>query len=265
MLLYSNFIIQIGGYINKHTHIAENFINTMTEIASLLGQSDQNIDYDTAEAPMHKGVITAFTRLQDRAKAAGFDLAVASAYRSHERQLTIWNAKLSGNRPVYDSHNQLLSLQGLSAWQQLEAVLRWSALPGASRHHWGTDIDVYDRAAIEPGYQLQLSLAEVSVGGPFYALHQWLDELLVAEPELGFFRPYNHDRGGVAPERWHLSYGPIAAHYQKALSLEAIRLCCESCDMLLKETVLDNLPLIKSRYIDVPVDCYPESCQFIFK
>ncbi|MCR8921228.1 M15 family metallopeptidase [Dasania sp. GY-MA-18] len=237
----------------------------MMDIASLLGQNDQDIDYSSAEAPLHKGVVAAYLDLQRRAAAAGFDLAIASAYRSYERQLAIWNAKLSGARPVYDSQNQLLLLQGLSEWQQLQAVLRWSALPGASRHHWGTDIDIYDRAAVAPDYQLQLSLAEVSEGGPFNAMHNWLDELILAEPELGFFRPYDKDRGGVAPERWHISYAPLAAHYQKALTLTAIRQCCESGDMLLKETVLNNIDLIKNRFIDVPVDCYPENFQFILQ
>ena len=31
---------------------------------------------------------------------------------------------------------------------------------------------------------------------------------------FGFFRPYTTDRGGVAPEPWHLSYAPVAARAQ---------------------------------------------------
>ena len=36
---------------------------------------------------------------------------------------------------------------------ECDAILLWSALPGASRHHWGTDFDVFDRAAVPPDYR----------------------------------------------------------------------------------------------------------------
>ncbi len=35
--------------------------------------------------------------------------------------------------------------------ERVAAILVWSALPGASRHHWGTDCDVIDAAALPPG------------------------------------------------------------------------------------------------------------------
>ena len=38
--------------------------------------------------------------------------------------------------------------------------MRWSAIPGSSRHHWGTDLDVYDAAAVTPDYQVQLTPQE---------------------------------------------------------------------------------------------------------
>ena len=54
----------------------------------------------------------------------------------------------------------------------------FSALPGASRHHWGTDIDVYDANAVSSDYVVQLSLKEVGSGGVFDSLHKWLDLLM---------------------------------------------------------------------------------------
>ncbi|NIM47861.1 MAG: D-alanyl-D-alanine carboxypeptidase family protein, partial [Gemmatimonadales bacterium] len=86
--------------------------------------------------------------------------------------------------------------------------LRWSALPGASRHHWGTDLDVYDLAARPEGYEVELIPEEVDAGGMFGPLHEWLDGRIAADAAFGFFRPYERDRQGVAPERWHLSYAP---------------------------------------------------------
>ena len=234
------------------------------DIAVLTGKDDRFIDYHSAEAPLHREVVKPFLALQAMAKEAGFDLAIASSYRDYGRQLAIWNAKLSGVRPVFDSDNQRLSLHNLGPMQQVEAVMRWSALPGASRHHWGTDIDIYDRAAVAKDYQVQLSPEESSEQGPFAAMHDWLDQQLLARPELGFFRPYAEDRGGVAPERWHLSYAPVAAQYHKHCDIEVIKQCCDGSDMLLKEAVLANLPAIYKRYIDVSIKAYPANFHALF-
>ena len=87
------------------------------------------------------------------------------------------------------------------------AILLWSALPGASRHHWGTEIDVIDRAALRPGQHAQLIPAEYCAEGVFGGLDRWLTEHAGA---FGFFRPYDRDRGGVQPEPWHLSFAPVS-------------------------------------------------------
>lgn len=236
----------------------------MTNPAALIGKDSQFIDFTTAEAPLQRDVVEPFLILQALAKNAGFDLAIASSYRDYSRQAAIWNGKLSGVRPVFDSDNKRVSLASMSPLQQVEAVMRWSALPGASRHHWGCDIDVYDRGAVPEGYQVQLSPEEVENSGPFASMHDWLDQVLAERPELGFFRPYAHDRGGIAPERWHLSYAPVAAQYQKFCGLEAIRRCCECSDILLKEAVLANLDCLYQRFIHVPIDCYPQQYHKLF-
>ena len=51
-------------------------------------------------------------------------------------------------------------------------------------------------------------MQEVAAGGLFDPLHRWLDERMAVNESHGFFRPYDKDRKGVAPERWHLSYAP---------------------------------------------------------
>ncbi|MCB9651596.1 MAG: M15 family metallopeptidase [Deltaproteobacteria bacterium] len=76
----------------------------------------------------------------------------------------------------------------------LRAILNWSALPGGSRHHWGTEMDVVDLAAVPPDYRVRLLPDEVAPGGPFHPLHQWLDENL---ERFGFFRPYARLQGGM--------------------------------------------------------------------
>jgi len=116
----------------------------------LVGEGGQRL-----QAPVRR----AFERLASDARAAGFDLRVASAYRSFERQLALWNGKLCGERPVLDDADQPVNLAALSPRSRIDCVLRFSALPGASRHHWGTDLDVFDAAAMPAGYRLQLSMA----------------------------------------------------------------------------------------------------------
>lgn len=152
----------------------------------------------------------AFIALQTRASAAGFQLSVASSFRSYERQLAIFNGKWRGERQVLDDFDRALIRQDYSEEQWLHRILRFSALPGTSRHHWGTDIDIFDPRRIPVGESLQLIPSEYRNGGIFEDLTQWLDERIAADDCEGFFRPYDRDRGGVSEEPWHLSYEPVA-------------------------------------------------------
>ncbi len=142
-----------------------------------------------------------------------------------------------------------LNVAALSEEELVFAILRWSALPGASRHHWGTDLDVYDAAATPEGYEIELIPEEVDAGGMFGPLHEWLDERIAGDDSFGFFRPYDEDRQGVAPERWHLSYAPVAAVYLEQLTEDVLRAAVERTDLLLKNTVLLQLNEIHERFV----------------
>lgn len=168
-------------------------------------------------------VWSALTQLATAAAEDGFELKVASAYRSYERQLKIWNGKLRGERPVVDDADQKVDMAAMSAQDCIACVLRFSAMPGASRHHWGSDLDIFDAAAVAPDYRVQLSAAEVAANGPFGPMHEWLDQRIAQGRSFGFYRPYDQDRGGVAPERWHLSFAPLAAGYEKQCSPDLLR------------------------------------------
>jgi LAS superfamily LD-carboxypeptidase LdcB len=208
-----------------------------------------DVDGQRLQAP----VGSAFQRLSADAKDAGFDLRIASAYRSFARQLTLWNGKLCGERPVLDDCDRPVDLAALEPRSRIDCVLRFSALPGASRHHWGTDIDVFDAGAVPEDYRLQLSLAEVSAGGPFAPLHAWLDEQIAAGRSYGFYRPYHNDRGGVAPERWHLSYAPLALPLQQALGADLLREAWHSeplaAGLLLRDELEADLDEIVERFV----------------
>jgi len=223
----------------------------------LCGLDDGFIDYHSLSHAAHQDIVVPFRSLQEAARADGFELVIASGYRGFTRQLAIWNDKVQGNRPVLGADGVPLDVTVLSEWQLVQAILHWSALPGASRHHWGTDIDIYDRSAVAEDYRVQLTTAEVTGDGPFSALHEWLDAKIASDDARGFFRPYQFDHGGIAPERWHLSYAPLAAEYQRALSTDYLLDVLHSQPVLLKDILVAHIDEIYHRYIVVDRSSYP--------
>ena len=192
----------------------------------------------------------AFQLLQKEARQAGFELAIASSYRSYQRQLAIFNGKACGERPVLDDTGVRVDMAALPDAEKLAAILRFSALPGTSRHHWGTDLDVFDAATAGEDYCVQLTPAESDPGGPFFALHNWLDERMADNRTFGFYRPYGVDQGGVAPERWHLSYAPVSMSCDGRISAaDLVDLWGES--LMLGEVVTAGLDDILARYVRV--------------
>jgi LAS superfamily LD-carboxypeptidase LdcB len=223
-------------------------MNYLTD-AILLGlDQSQLIDEPLLNCRIHYRIKEPLLRLCDMANQQGFTIKIASSYRSFDRQLIIWNEKALGVRPLLDSNGQPLVAASLTELEKMFAILRWSALPGASRHHWGTDVDVYDGAAIDENYQLQLTVAETQMGGPFAKFYQWLDSFLDTS-DCEFYRPYHIDRGGIAPEPWHLSFAPLANEYEQRMTEQLLRQKIEQTDIELKETILENLSEIFLRYV----------------
>lgn len=224
-------------------------------IATLVGLDERHlISLEDLPGParVHREILPALSRLAQAARQAGFELRIASGYRSFEQQLAIWNAKAVGERPLLDGSGQRLNARTLSKAQRLEAIMRWSALPGASRHHWGTDIDVYDASALTPGQRVQLTQAETEGEGPFAPFHTWLTRYLSGPENPGFYRPYDCDRGGISPEPWHLSYGPVAQRYARAMSPEVLQTTLASREVALKAEIMAELPTLFDRFVRVP-------------
>lgn len=183
-------------------------INTSFDV--LVGRDSQNLATLQSGRLIHPEVLGVLAELKKAAHKQGFDLAIASSYRNYDRQLLIWQEKVAGLRPVLDKNEEVLDVTTLKKTELLNKILYWSALPGTSRHHWGTDIDVFDANAFQGGAKLQLTVAECCEGGPLADFHYWLDGVLASKQNYGFFRPYPTDSGGVAQEPWHLSYAPVA-------------------------------------------------------
>lgn len=217
------------------------------DAAILTGRKEEHLVSWDHRIRVHNEAHGPLGALHSLAKERGFDLAVASAFRSFDHQLLIWNAKVSGQRPVLDINEEPLDISALTPSQLMLSILRWSALPGASRHHWGTDLDLWDRAAVPEGYHLKLEVCEYEADGPFYHFAQWLQSDEVAS--LGFYRPYAIDKGGVAPEPWHLSYRPRSMVYEQQLTPAILAEALANSNILLKNEILKNIEEIFHRFV----------------
>ncbi len=189
----------------------------------------------------------AFLSMQQDAFTAGHDLQIASSFRHLERQLAIWNAKWRGERTLYSIDGETLDAESLNDQEKLIAILTWSALPGSSRHHWGTDMDIMDKKSVEAwGKPFELVPEEYQQGGPCYELSCWLQQ---HASTYGFGFPYVEYKGGVAAEPWHLSYQPIASKLSHHITAEFLHELIQSLDIEGKETILESLPMIVKRFV----------------
>jgi LAS superfamily LD-carboxypeptidase LdcB len=133
------------------------------------------------------------------AKKEGMDLKIASATRNFDYQKNIWNNKWDGVTIVNGKNLSTSMPDGL---ERFKKILEYSAAPGTSRHHWGTDIDINDA---NPQY------FNSEKGQKIYA---WLVE---NAPLFGFCQPYNQKGSGrptgYNEEKWHWSYLPLAKSF----------------------------------------------------
>ncbi|MDX2133414.1 MAG: M15 family metallopeptidase [Saprospiraceae bacterium] len=165
----------------------------------LLGQFDpaKHPDFVVVEKPytdrpfmyMHKDAFAAFRKMHDAASKEGVLLKILSATRNFTQQKAIWEGKWAKNA---GSHPDPLT--------RSRKILQYSAMPGSSRHHWGTDIDLND-----------LNNGAFLPGGAQARVYEWLQ---VHAHEYGFCQPYTaldaRRPNGYNEERWHWSYMPVA-------------------------------------------------------
>jgi zinc D-Ala-D-Ala carboxypeptidase len=153
---------------------------------------------DKEEVYLRTEALEAYGRMRAAAQAAGIALLIRSATRNFPYQRGIWERKWE--RPQY---------MGWQAVDKARDILAYSAMPGASRHHWGTDIDLN---AFENDW---------FAAGEGATVYAWLQ---ANAADFGFHQVYDDKssgRTGYELERWHWSYLPIAepmlAAYNKVI------------------------------------------------
>lgn len=178
-------------------------------VALLLGQvdpaSDQRLviidDRFASRSGMYidKKAYAAFREMSAAASQQGIVLTIISAMRTFDHQKRIWNGKWNGSTLLQGS---ILATDISNPIERSLEILRYSAMPGTSRHHWGTDIDLNS---------LQNSYFASGEGKKIY---DWLNE---NAGKYGFFQPYTAQgtgrNGGYEEEKWHWSYHPLSSVY----------------------------------------------------
>lgn len=195
---------------------------------------------------VHKDIVADLTRLCASARDCGFELRLESAYRPFERQLSIWNRKASGELPLLDAAGNPME-RPQDEEELMYAILTWSALPGASRHHLGTDLDVVDANACPEGYEVQLTPDECT--GMFGKFHEFLDVHFATDGAFGFNRVFVPGRGKIKPELWHIAHLPTSRRLLESFSLEALRDIYREIDIACKRVILARLDKLAEDFI----------------
>lgn len=143
-----------------------------------------------------KPAAEAFGAMRADAKKDGIEMYSQSSHRGFDHQLRIWNRKY-----------KQFSGRGANARAVVERIVEYSSVPGTSRHHWGTDLDIIDLAPPRPADVL--SAKHYRKDGAFAGLYQWLIERAAS---YGFYETYTDDpsRPGFHYEPWHWSYAPLS-------------------------------------------------------
>jgi len=125
-------------------------------------------------------------------------ISITSGTRNFYTQKKIWDEKWTGVRWVSgaDDITKITDPE-----QRARIILRYSSMPGTSRHHWGTDFDIN---------QLRNSYYEKGEGKIIY---QWL---VRNASTYGFAQPFKSNRKeGYEEEKWHWSYTPLSKKFLK--------------------------------------------------
>jgi LAS superfamily LD-carboxypeptidase LdcB len=196
-----NKFIKITGFtlmgFSALPHLSYTSLQPVFTRNQLIGKDESDIVGDSYTTKMHREAAIAFKKMKLEAAEVNIDIELVSAYRSFQRQKEIYEAK----------YKKYIS-QGLTPINAINKIIEYSTIPGTSRHHWGTDIDIIDgNAKPRPKSVLQPELFHGE--GPFCKIKDWLTE---NANSFGFYEVYTNDasRKGFKYEPWHYSYAPVS-------------------------------------------------------
>ena len=150
---------------------------------------------------LHKEAYSAFERMWTAANNDGIKLVVRSATRNFNYQKSIWERKWTGATTLSDG-TKASDIE--DPVQRALKILEYSSMPGTSRHHWGTEVDLNS---------FENSWFESGIGKQTY------DWLVNNADAYGFCQVYSKKDSfrpeGYNEEKWHWSYTPLSSGYTK--------------------------------------------------
>ncbi len=164
-------------------------------IIELMGKTD--LDLYGEGINLRKAAHDAFLNMKKAAYSDGIDLKIVSSFRSFQRQEVIFETKFL----------KYTEDDGMEPLDAIDKIIEYSTIPGTSRHHWGTDIDIVDGYRKTNGDVLVPEKFEA--GGPFEDFKKWMDENSVIY-DYHLVYTDNPKRRGFKYEPWHYSYAPIS-------------------------------------------------------
>ncbi|MBP7821566.1 MAG: M15 family metallopeptidase [Saprospiraceae bacterium] len=205
--MYVYLFVLINLFISYNTNF---FTEKISDEDLLLGKFEptkhpnfQMIDIKYADRNgryIQKETYKAFVAMYEAAKKEGLQLKIISATRNFEQQKKIWEDKWTGVTLIGENEN--LSKTTVDPVARAKRILEYSSMPGTSRHHWGTDIDINS---------LNDSYFQKGEGKKVYA---WLQK---NASKFGFCQPYTPKTklrpNGYNEEKWHWTYTPLSSQY----------------------------------------------------
>lgn len=176
------------------------FSQTTISSEELIGKGNPKLFGDGYK--LREEAYISFKKMQAEALKSNIKIGAISSYRSFAHQKRIWERKYKSNQT-----------QGLSPTENIKKIIEYSTIPGTSRHHWGTDIDIYQTNVKQPrGLLLENNFHN---NGAFCKLKEWMD---IHAKDYGFYLAYTDlpNRKGFKYEPWHYSYKPLSSQYLQA-------------------------------------------------
>ncbi len=173
------------------------FSNNNIPYDELIGKGNPKLFGDGYK--LRKDAHQAFIKMKTEALKENIKIQVVSSYRDFNHQNRIWTRK----------YNRFIK-QGLAPKNAINKIIEYSTIPGTSRHHWGTDLDIIDGNVKQP--KNVLNEEHFHGNGPFCKLKEWMD---IHANNYGFYLVYtnNANRKGFKYEPWHYSYKPLSKQY----------------------------------------------------
>jgi LAS superfamily LD-carboxypeptidase LdcB len=195
--LYSSILAGIGLQFPFQTFFKTSIDLQNISIEQVLGLNTSHLE--PSSILLEKETYKSFSKMRSAALKDNIHLQIVSGYRSFSQQKQIWENKYNQLSKTHSSSEAILE------------IMTYSSIPGTSRHHWGTDIDIIDQSVQLPEEDILLE-KHYQGTGVFSNLKIWMERY---GSDFGFELVYTDDttRKGFLYEPWHYSFSPSSKNF----------------------------------------------------